>query len=110
VCVGEGEGSRPVQRIKSIETIDGWPLLTVETEVNGESKSTHERGPPLVDFCSASVALVGPVQNIFFFTVYCFNSFVTSAQQAGLAAVLGRLSLSVCLWLGVMEKYIYLKQ
>jgi hypothetical protein len=27
---------------------EGWPLLTVETEVNGESKSTNERGPSLV--------------------------------------------------------------
>ncbi len=27
------------------ETKEGWPLLTVETEVNGESKSTNERGP-----------------------------------------------------------------
>jgi hypothetical protein len=27
---------------------EGWPLLTVETEVNGDSKSTNERGPSLV--------------------------------------------------------------
>jgi hypothetical protein len=27
--------------------IEGWPLLTVETEVNGDSKSTNERGPSL---------------------------------------------------------------
>ncbi len=26
----------------------GWALLTVETEVNGDSKSTNERGPSLV--------------------------------------------------------------
>ncbi len=25
-----------------------WPLLTVETEVNGDSKSTYEKGPSLV--------------------------------------------------------------
>ncbi len=30
------------------ETIKGWPLLTVETEVNGDSKYTSERGPSLV--------------------------------------------------------------
>jgi hypothetical protein len=48
VCVGEGEGSRPVQRVKSRETIDGWPMLTVETELNGDSKCTNERRPPLV--------------------------------------------------------------
>jgi hypothetical protein len=30
------------------ETREVWPLLTVETEVNGNSKSTNERGPFLV--------------------------------------------------------------
>ncbi len=30
------------------KTIDGWPLLPVETEVNGNSKSTNERDPSLV--------------------------------------------------------------
>jgi hypothetical protein len=28
------------------ETREGWPLLTVETEVNGDSQSTNERGIP----------------------------------------------------------------
>ncbi len=50
------------------------------------------------DFCSALAALVGPVQNIFFLTLHFFNSFVPIAQHSGQAAVLGRLSLSVCLW------------
>ncbi len=27
------------------ETREGWPLLTVETEVNGDSKRTNEKGP-----------------------------------------------------------------
>ncbi len=31
------------------ETIEGWPLLTVETEVNGDSKRTNEKGPFLVN-------------------------------------------------------------
>ncbi len=43
--------------------------------------------------------LVEPVQNTFFLTVHYFNSFVPIAQQAGQAAVLGRLSLSMRLWL-----------
>ncbi len=30
------------------ETREGWPLLTVETEKNGDSKSTNERGPSMV--------------------------------------------------------------
>jgi hypothetical protein len=34
----------------------------------------------------------------FFRTVHYFNAFVPSAQQAEQPAVLGRLSLSVCLW------------
>jgi hypothetical protein len=49
------------------------------------------------NFCSALAALVSPVQIIFIFTVHYFNSFVHIAQQAGQAAVPGRLSLSVCL-------------
>jgi hypothetical protein len=47
-------------------------MLTVETELNGDSKSTNERGPSLVgslglscrytrEFCSAFAALFGPV-------------------------------------------------
>jgi hypothetical protein len=47
-------------------------------------------------FCFALAALVGPVQY--------FNSFVLIVQQAGQAAVLGRLSLSVCLWLGLVPE------
>jgi hypothetical protein len=68
----------------------GVPLLTVETEVNGDSKSTNERGPSLVDplslscqykiFCSALTALGCPVLNIFFLTVHYFKSFVPIAQ------------------------------
>jgi len=37
------------------------PLLTVETDVNGDSKITNERGPSLAGF----VGLVLPVQEIF---------------------------------------------
>ena len=93
-CDGDGE---PMQGCSSLnqlhgglfarETREGWPLLTVETEVNGDSKSSNERGglPWLVcwtcvagtrDFCSALAALGSPVQNIFFLTVHYFNSFV----------------------------------
>jgi hypothetical protein len=34
----------------SRETREGWPLLTVETQVNGDSKSTIEKSPSLVGF------------------------------------------------------------
>ncbi len=77
----------------SKETREGWPLLTVETEVNGDSKSTNERGPSLLDslglsrqykrFFSAFAALVGPAQIIFSLTVHYFNFFVLIAHQAG---------------------------
>jgi hypothetical protein len=50
------------------------------------------------DFCSALAARVGSAHNIFFLAIHFFNSFVTITQQAGQAAVLGRMSLSVCLW------------
>jgi hypothetical protein len=50
------------------------------------------------DFCSALAALVGSVQNIFPIPVHYFISFVSNARQDGQAAVLDRLSLSMCLW------------
>jgi hypothetical protein len=38
----------------------GWPLLTVETEVSGDSKRTNERGP-----YGLFIGLVVAVQKIF---------------------------------------------
>jgi hypothetical protein len=55
------------------------------------------------DFFSALAALVGTVQNTFFFIVHNFNSLVPIAQQAGLAGVLGGLFLRTCLCL---EQYL----
>jgi len=84
------------------ETRDGWPLLTVETEVNGDSQSTNERGHSLVGslrliavpvqkiFVLPRLFHSAPVQNNFFLTVHLFNYFVPIGQQAGQAAVLGR--------------------
>ncbi len=66
------------------KTRGGWPLLTVETEVNGDSQSTNERGHSLfgslgllcrfreIDFCPALATLVDPLQDIFFLTVHNF--------------------------------------
>ncbi len=59
------------------ETREGWPLLTVETKVNGDSGSTYERGSALVGSLGLSCRykrflsclgcpIVGPVQNILF--------------------------------------------
>jgi hypothetical protein len=50
------------------------------------------------DFCPALAPQVGPIQNIFVFALYYFNAFVLTARQAGQAAVLRRLALSMCLW------------
>ncbi len=92
----------------------GGHLLTVETEVNEASKSTNERGPNLVGslgflwllFCLGCSSR--PSTNFFFLTVLYFNSFVPFAQQAGQAAVLGRLSLSMCLWPSLVRKLCFL--
>ncbi len=65
-----------MSKIRETVCREGWPLLTVETEVNGDPKRTNERGPFLAgalglpccsirDFCSALASLVGPLQNIF---------------------------------------------
>jgi hypothetical protein len=51
------------------------------------------------DFCSALAAIVGPIQNILFLTVHYIQFLCPIVQQAGQAAVLGRLSLSMGLWL-----------
>jgi hypothetical protein len=58
----------------------GLPLLTVETEANGDSKSTNEKGPCLVVslgswvpvqeiFYPALAALDDPLQKIFFLAI-----------------------------------------
>ncbi len=62
-------------KLPARETREGWRRLTVETELNGDSKSTNERGSSLVgslglscrkrDFCPALASLVDPVQNVF---------------------------------------------
>jgi hypothetical protein len=90
------------------KTREGWPLLTVETKANWDSKSTNERGSFLVWF----VGLFVPVQEtfilpwllwsaqykIFILTVRYFNLCAPpNAQQPWQAAVQGRLSLNVCL-------------
>jgi hypothetical protein len=55
------------------------------------------------DFCSPLAAIVSLVQTNFFLTVHFFNSFVLISQQAEQAAVLGLLSLTVCLLLGFLQ-------
>ena len=96
------------------ETVESWPLLTVEIESNGDSKSTNERGPSLVSSSGLScrykrfLSRIGSSQpSTQYFFRHCtqyFNPFVSIAQQAGQAVVLGRLSLSMCLWVGILTQ------
>jgi hypothetical protein len=101
------------------ENREGSPLLTVETEVNGDFKvkTTNERGPSLFGSLGLSCRykrfasclgrpIVGPVQNIFFLALHSSSSFVPIAQKAGQAVVLGRLSLNMCLWYTYQERNI----
>jgi hypothetical protein len=43
----ENERYLNITNAESVVTREGWPLLTVGTEVNGDSKSTNVRGPSL---------------------------------------------------------------
>ncbi len=71
-----------------------WPLLAVETEMNGDSKRTNERVPSLVgllglscrytrDFCSALAALVGQVYFLPHRTLFQFLCPHRPARWAG---------------------------
>jgi hypothetical protein len=89
------------------ETVESWPLLTVEIESNGDSKSTNERGPSLVSSLGLSCRYKGFLSRIGSSnqpSTQYFNPFVSIAQQAGQAVVLGRLSLSMCLWVGILTQ------
>ncbi len=83
---------RKIERKKMPERLErGGPLLTVETEVNGDSKNTFKlkwsflgwctglNVPVQEIFCPALTAQVGPVQNIFFLTIHYFNYLSPSA-------------------------------
>jgi hypothetical protein len=48
-----------------------------------------------------------PVQNIFFLNAHYFNAFFPIVQQAGQAAVLARLSLSMSLWFSHLALFEY---
>ncbi len=85
---------------------EGWPLLTVELRRTGTQRGQMKGVLSWLvrwacragtrDFCSAWAALVGlPFSKYFSLTAHYFNSFVPTAQQAGQAVVLSRLSLSM---------------
>jgi hypothetical protein len=88
------DSPREIGLVPPRETREGWSLLIVETEVNGNSKSTNKEVLPWLvrwarhtgtrDFYPAFDALVSTVQNI-------------KDVDTGQADVQGRLSLSMCL-------------
>jgi hypothetical protein len=49
-----------------MQSRDEWPLLTFETEANGDSRSTYERGPSLVgslgSMCRYKIFFVLPLR------------------------------------------------
>jgi hypothetical protein len=89
------------------ETREGWPLLTIETEVNGDSKSTNERGTFLVGSlallcrCKRFLSCFGcssrPSTKYFFPHHTLFKLLCSHRTASWVPAELGRLSLSVCL-------------
>ncbi len=85
------------------ETRDGWPLLTVETEANGDLWSKNESCPSLVGSLGSSCRykrfLFCPLQNIFFLTLQTFSFYVSSSlSHLDRPVVIGRLSLNMSLW------------
>jgi len=91
VLVQHGGTPGSLEKSATRRTREGWPLLTVEIEVNGESKRTNERGPFWVGslgiscwyktflFCLGCFGQ--PSTKYFFFTVQYFNSFVPIAMR-----------------------------
>ncbi len=99
----------PVEHAR--ETREWWPLLTVETEANGDLWSTNERGPSLFgvwarfagtkDFYPAEPALVSPVQKCFLPHPHTFSLYVAPSPSN-----LGRQSCRVaCLLICVSGTY-----
>ncbi len=90
------------------ETREGWPLLTVETEANGDSKSTNVRVHPwlvhwalradTLDFLYCLSCSGQPITNIS--STYTISIRIPIVQQLGQAAVQGRLPLNVRLRFG----------
>ncbi len=83
-----------------------WPLLTVENKVMGTQRVQMKGVLPWLvgwacnagasDFCPAFVCSIRPSAKYFFSHHTLFQCICPIAQQDGQAAVLGRLSLLVC--------------
>jgi hypothetical protein len=86
------------------EAREGWPpLLTVETEANGDSRSTFEGGPSLVASLSSSLqykrflSCLGCPSRPSTRHLFTYRSLFHFIQD-GQAVVPRRLSLNMCLW------------
>jgi hypothetical protein len=69
---------------------DGWPLLDVETEVNRDSKSTHEKCPGWFVWL-----VVGSLCR--YKIILSYHGCSPSLSKLRQAVVPGRLSLNMCL-------------
>ncbi len=80
------------------ETRECWPLLSVETEVNGDSKGTTERGHSLIGSLDLSCRYKG-ILPYFGCSIRPSNKIFLSPSPSKLgtrqASVLGRLSFSL---------------
>jgi hypothetical protein len=72
------------------ETREGWPLLTVETEVIGDSKSANDRGPSLIGSLGLSgqyktflfcLGCTGRPNTKYFFLTYTFSILLSSSAS-----------------------------
>jgi hypothetical protein len=73
--------------VNTRETTEVWPLLTVETEVNGDSRSTNLRGPSMVgslgSLCRYKRFLYCLGCCIFFLALHYLSLLVPIAHQLG---------------------------
>jgi hypothetical protein len=115
--VNSGIGSHTRFSLNSVSELR-CPQLTVKTEVNGDSKSKKERGPSMVGSLGLSYRYMRFLSCLgcsswrttkYFFPQHKLFQFMYSiAQQAGQAALLGRLSLK-CVSLGLLRTIRYNK-
>ncbi len=95
-------------RRSSSESLErGRPLLTVETEANGDSRSTSKKGPCLISPLGSSsrynrfLSCLG--WSIFSLTI---SLHLSQSQQAGHAVLPLRLSFNKCLWISHLQNLV----
>ncbi len=91
LCLAYTSVSCLLQMAVNRKTREWWPLLTNETEVNGDSKSTNERDPSLIGSLASSCRYrrlltclgcsVTPQYNIFFSSPYTISIYVSPSPN-----------------------------